>query len=91
MSRKWVMVVSRHYQFVPLIFLPVHGKNVGQKINVDSSKLECVSSDRWHRRINTRAGRADLGFYLLVPLLRREADTVDMTIRLVPEHALTLI
>ncbi|XP_053381681.1 uncharacterized protein LOC123533370 [Mercenaria mercenaria] len=43
----------------------------------------------WHRRINTRAGRADLGFYLLVPLLRREAETVDLQIRLVSAHLLT--
>ncbi|KAH3723663.1 hypothetical protein DPMN_049457 [Dreissena polymorpha] len=28
---------------------------------------------------------------MLVPLLRREADTVDMTIRLVSEHALTRV
>ncbi|KAH3832659.1 hypothetical protein DPMN_105957 [Dreissena polymorpha] len=31
----------------------------------------------------------DLGFYMLVPLLRREAETVDLTIRLVSEHAPT--
>ncbi|KAH3833573.1 hypothetical protein DPMN_106884 [Dreissena polymorpha] len=38
-----------------------------------------------------RAGRPDLGFYVLVPLLRREAETVDLTIRLVSEHALTRV
>ncbi|XP_053384651.1 uncharacterized protein LOC123549348 [Mercenaria mercenaria] len=43
----------------------------------------------WHRRINTRAGRADLEFYLLVPLLRREAKTVDLQIRLVSALLLT--
>ncbi|XP_052285910.1 uncharacterized protein LOC127881816 isoform X2 [Dreissena polymorpha] len=45
----------------------------------------------WHRRINGRAGRPDLGFYVLVPLLCREAETVDLTIRLVSEHALTWV
>ncbi|XP_052268633.1 uncharacterized protein LOC127870010 [Dreissena polymorpha] len=45
----------------------------------------------WHRRINGRAGRPDLGFYVLVPLLRREAETADLTIRLVSEHALTRV
>ncbi|KAH3814481.1 hypothetical protein DPMN_142982 [Dreissena polymorpha] len=45
----------------------------------------------WHRRINGRSGRPDLGFYVLVPLLRREAETVDLTIRLVSEHALTRV
>lgn len=37
----------------------------------------------WHWRINTKAGRADLGFYALVPLLRSEAETVDHQTRLV--------
>jgi len=45
----------------------------------------------WHRRINTRAGRADLSFYVLVPLLRSEAETVDLQIRLVSENLLTRI
>ncbi len=43
----------------------------------------------WHRRINTRAGKADLGFYVLVPLLKKEAAIVDLQIRLVSEHQLT--
>jgi hypothetical protein len=43
----------------------------------------------WHRRINTKAGRPDLGLYVLVPLLRGEADTVDLQIRLVSQHLLT--
>ncbi|KAH3816248.1 hypothetical protein DPMN_117761 [Dreissena polymorpha] len=55
----------------------------------------CVSQTHlvpgWHRRINGRAGRPDLGFYVLVPLLCREAETVDLTIRLVSEHALTWV
>ncbi|KAH3896526.1 hypothetical protein DPMN_020703 [Dreissena polymorpha] len=45
----------------------------------------------WHRRTNGRAGRPDLGFKVLVPLLSREAETVDLTIRLVSEHALTRV
>ncbi|XP_052809495.1 uncharacterized protein LOC128237959 [Mya arenaria] len=45
----------------------------------------------WHRRINTKAGRANLGFYVLVPLLRDESETVDLQIRLVSEHLLTRI
>lgn len=43
----------------------------------------------WHRRINTKAGRADLCFYVLVPLLRGEAKVVDQQIRLVSHHLLT--
>ena len=36
----------------------------------------------WHRRINTKAGRTTLQFYLLVPLLHQEADHVDLTAKL---------
>ena len=43
----------------------------------------------WHRRINSRAGRPDLGLYVLVPLLRREAATVELQIQLVSEELLT--
>ncbi len=45
----------------------------------------------WHRRINTRAGKADLGMYVLIPLLKKEAINVDTQIRLVSEHLLTRI
>ena len=40
----------------------------------------------WHTRLIANAGRANLTFYLLVPLLRREADLVDITVRLVSEE-----
>ncbi|KAH3755055.1 hypothetical protein DPMN_189737 [Dreissena polymorpha] len=42
----------------------------------------------WHRRINTQAGRVELGFYMLIPFLSGEAVTVDLRIQLVSEHAL---
>ena len=42
----------------------------------------------WHRRINTQAGRAELGFYMLIPFLRGKAVTVHLRIQLVSEHAL---
>lgn len=42
----------------------------------------------WHRRINGKAGRSLLHFYLLVPLLRKEANTVDIQMRQVEEQAL---
>ncbi|KAH3777610.1 hypothetical protein DPMN_179058 [Dreissena polymorpha] len=38
--------------------------------------------------MNGRAGSPNLGIFVLVPLFRREADTVDLTISLVSEHAL---
>ncbi|KAH3739925.1 hypothetical protein DPMN_046615 [Dreissena polymorpha] len=63
----------------------------GGGINIVSKYTTYFFLSGWYRRINTRAGRFDLGFYLLVPLLRREADRVDLTIRLVSEHALTLV
>lgn len=43
----------------------------------------------WHRRINGKAGRGDLGFYVLVPLLLGEAETVNVQMRLVSENLLT--
>ncbi|OWF50368.1 hypothetical protein KP79_PYT09479 [Mizuhopecten yessoensis] len=43
----------------------------------------------WHRRFNGKAGRAMLHFYLLVPLLRKESNTVEVTRRLVEEQVLT--
>ncbi len=32
----------------------------------------------WHRRLNGLAGRANIQFYILVPLLRREAEMVTL-------------
>ena len=40
----------------------------------------------WHTRLIANAGRANLTFYILIPLLRREADLVDITFRLVTEE-----
>ena len=42
----------------------------------------------WHRRINSQAARAQLQFYLLVPLLHREASIVQIQMRLVSEGKL---
>ncbi|XP_033743113.1 uncharacterized protein LOC117329317 [Pecten maximus] len=43
----------------------------------------------WHRRLNGKAGRAILHFYLLVPLLRKEANSIEVTMRLVEEQTIT--
>lgn len=45
----------------------------------------------WHRQLNFRAGRAKLSFYVLVPLLRAEAEVVDLQMRMVSENLLTRI
>lgn len=42
----------------------------------------------WHRRINTKARRANLPFYMLVPLLHQEGRLVNLQMRLVAEQAL---
>ena len=39
--------------------------------------------------MNSRAGRADLGFYVLVPFLRGESEIVELQVRLVSENLLT--
>ncbi|XP_060561257.1 uncharacterized protein LOC132721027 isoform X1 [Ruditapes philippinarum] len=36
----------------------------------------------WHHRIDRKAGGCSMSFYRLVPLLRREADTVGQTLQL---------
>ncbi|XP_045212437.2 uncharacterized protein LOC123563591, partial [Mercenaria mercenaria] len=43
----------------------------------------------WHRGINSRANGSKLPFYVLVPLLRSEAEDVTITVRLVSEHIVT--
>ncbi|KAH3861837.1 hypothetical protein DPMN_024788 [Dreissena polymorpha] len=43
----------------------------------------------WHRRMNSRAGRSDLGLYVIVPFLRAEAQTVSLQVLLVSENLLT--
>jgi hypothetical protein len=45
----------------------------------------------WHRRLNARAGHPNLGFYKLIILLKEEASTVDIQIRLVSENLLCKI
>ncbi|XP_069109624.1 uncharacterized protein [Argopecten irradians] len=42
----------------------------------------------WHHRLNGKAGRANLPFYMLVPLLLKEATLVTIQQRLVSENAL---
>ena len=34
----------------------------------------------WHHRLNVKAGMAGLGIYRLIPLLRREAELVEMNV-----------
>ena len=43
----------------------------------------------WHRRINGKAGKTGLGFYVLVPLLQKEAEGVNLQMRLLSENLLT--
>ncbi|XP_052762321.1 uncharacterized protein LOC128204967 [Mya arenaria] len=54
--------------------------------------METVRSNNdvegWHRRLNTRAGGAQLPFYVLVPLLYGEAQYVDIQARLVSANIL---
>ena len=35
----------------------------------------------WHHRLNSKAGMSGLGFYRIVPLLRREAVLMDLALR----------
>lgn len=41
----------------------------------------------WHRRFNAKASGSKLHFYKLVPALMKEAKHVNLTVRLVDEHA----
>ncbi|KAH3693919.1 hypothetical protein DPMN_081358 [Dreissena polymorpha] len=43
----------------------------------------------WHRGLNNRANGSKLPFYVMVPLLRTEADDVTLTVRLVSEQMMT--
>ena len=46
----------------------------------------------WHRRLNARSGNPpNLGLYKLALLLREEAETVDLQIRLVSKNLLSKI
>lgn len=46
----------------------------------------------WHHALNRRAsGRCSLPFYVLIQLLNREARLVEVHMRLVADHKLTLI
>lgn len=40
----------------------------------------CIFSG-WHHRLNSKAGMSGLGFYRLVPLLRREATLIEIALR----------
>ncbi|KAK3085388.1 hypothetical protein FSP39_002601, partial [Pinctada imbricata] len=51
--------------------------------------VECFQADSWHRRFIGRAGGDKLHFYRLVPALKREAETIDITVQLVNEQQLT--
>ncbi|XP_069142293.1 uncharacterized protein [Argopecten irradians] len=42
----------------------------------------------WHHRLNGKAGRANLPFYMMVPLLLQEASLVTIQMRLVSQNAL---
>jgi len=42
----------------------------------------------WHRRLNNRATRGQLQFYLLVPLLYKEAAMLPLHMKLVSEKKL---
>ena len=52
------------------------------------SKSICIFSG-WHHRINGRVGKVGAAFYILVPLLLQEAETVELVIQLVSEQSLT--
>ncbi|OWF37857.1 hypothetical protein KP79_PYT22647 [Mizuhopecten yessoensis] len=54
-----------------------------------TSNIICFLFKCWHRRFNGKAGRAMLHFYLLEPLLRKESNMVEVTMRLVEDQALT--
>lgn len=43
----------------------------------------------WHRRMIGKAGKAKLQFYVLVPLLLKEASQLSIIMRLVDEQQLT--
>ena len=63
----------------------------------DASNISCfMRSTRtnndvegWHRRINSRAGRASLHFYRLIDFLHQEAQLVPIQVSLVSEGKLT--
>jgi hypothetical protein len=45
-------------------------------------------TEGWHRRLNTRARRGELPFYLLISLLHEEALLVHLSAALVSDHRL---
>ena len=45
--------------------------------------------DGWHRHLNSRAGKENLGLYTLLPLIYHEAEMVNLNYRFVLEHNLT--
>ena len=42
----------------------------------------------WHRRINAKAGRASIPFYVLVPLLHQEAEHAQLQAKLLSSRKL---
>ena len=58
--------------------LSVYGQHVRTNNDVEG----------WHRRLNQRARRADLPFYLLVRVLHEEASMVSLQVRLLSDGKL---
>ena len=56
-----------------------------------SCKCWLLNISGWHRRINGKAAKAGMGFYVLVPLLRKEAEGVTLQMQLVSENLLNKI
>ncbi|VDI19680.1 Hypothetical predicted protein [Mytilus galloprovincialis] len=50
----------------------------------DSEQYSTLTGYGWHTRINS--GKSNVSFYVLMPELMREADIVDLTLRLVYEE-----
>ena len=42
----------------------------------------------WHRRLNVQARRGSLPFYMLVQLLHKEADMVELQVQMVSDRRL---
>ncbi|XP_069109010.1 uncharacterized protein [Argopecten irradians] len=62
----------------PPVNWSIHQQSVRTKKDVEG----------WHHRLNGKAGRANLPFYMMVPLLLQEASLVTIQMRLVSQNAL---
>ena len=49
--------------------------------NANQCFVICYIFSGWHHRLNSRAVHMGLGFYQLVPLLRREADLLRFAVQ----------